>query len=281
MAYALTAARGYFWSFQPSPPDDPIADAYPSTFRYALHSSWFFFDGGVDFNFSHSAFNSNPPVVAFSEAMSGLLTGLSSDGVSSALFVSCGDGNFYSPGTQLTFLDVTLTGPPLIHEQWYNLIISVDSVTSTVQAVLNGSAMTVTATDIRNTTSMAQPTGDNASGNPIQLWAGSLGNPGCVADAYWHTPAAFFDLTNPSNVAKFIDLGGNPVDLGADASSVVGTTPLIYLTIRPGGSDFMDFNTNRGTAGGTVYVPFSGLNDWCTAPSPPGPSGPRGYTLVY
>lgn len=266
MSYSQIPVSGYFWDFQTSPPFDEIANNWPSTFRYYLQSAWFEFTNEDNFDLSQSAFNSNPPIVGGAEAISGVLMGMSNVGGNSNIQIQLGDGNFYNTGASTSFINITYQGPLLTSNTWYNIIVSIDSIAGIVQVFLNGSQLTtIVSSNIYNSTSMAQPQGDNNSGNPFQLFCQILRDPGCVADAYWTSPAAFFDLTNPSNLAKFINLDGSPVDLGNTASNVLGVDPLIYLTIRFGGV-LSDFLTNKGSASGTFYVPFSGPLNLCNQP---------------
>lgn len=275
MTYSLNAVKGYYWDFQTSPPFDDIANNWPTTFRYYFSSCWFEIPDEISFNIVQAAFNSNPPAIDFQEALWGVLAGLSNVGSNSSIEIQLGDGNFYNSNSSLSFLDIVYQGPQLVSNTWYNLIISVDSIEGIVQVFLNGVQLTtVISSNIFNSTTIAQPQGDSNGGSSFQLITGSLPNPGCVADAYWDAPSSFIDLTDPTNLAKFIGGSGNPIDLGTDGSIPFGISPLIYLTVRNGGN-FTDFLTNRGTAGGTFYVPSDGPNGWCM---PPAVS--RGYTLI-
>lgn len=67
----------------------------------------------------------------------------------------------------------------------------------------------------------------------------------------WFAPGVMLDPTDTTVLNKFVDTGGNPVDLGADGSTPTGTAPILYLSCQSGTAD--DFLTNLGSGGG-VFV---------------------------
>lgn len=97
-----------------------------------------------------------------------------------------------------------------------------------------------------------------------------------VGDLVSAAPNSFFDLTDVSNRRKIINADLTPVDLGSDASSIFGTSPPIYLTVRPSSSNPDDFANNNGT-GGAFWIrsPSGGFsltfepNGTCLIPPPP------------
>jgi hypothetical protein len=96
---------------------------------------------------------------------------------------------------------------------------------------------------------------------------------GDLADLYFTTPAAYFDLSVPANLAKLVDPAGPYwVDLGADASSVTGTQPLVYMAGATAG-----WHTNKGSGGGFTLT--GALTDGAV-PVPTQVAGAAGMVLV-
>lgn len=92
-----------------------------------------------------------------------------------------------------------------------------------------------------------------------------LGNPPTpemdVADLYGAT-GQFLDISNPVNIAKFVDGSGKPVSLGVDGSTPTGTAPTIF-----GSGDATTFmQPNLGT-GGTFTLTAGSLTNATTSPS--------------
>jgi len=83
-------------------------------------------------------------------------------------------------------------------------------------------------------------TGVNTSGN----------YPG-IGDVWCTSPASFVDLSVTANRRKFINADLSPVDLGNTGANPFGTSPAIYLSIRPGGVA-TDILINRGAGNPTV-----------------------------
>lgn len=69
----------------------------------------------------------------------------------------------------------------------------------------------------------------------------------------YSAPGQYLDISNVTNLNKFIDTGGEAVDLGADGSTPTGVAPLMYFK-----GAAATFHTNLGTggafsvAGGTI-----------------------------
>ena len=68
---------------------------------------------------------------------------------------------------------------------------------------------------------------------------------GCISELYF-APGVFLDFNIPSNLLKFRNASGFPVDLGADGSLPTGFAPAVYL---PSGS-----GTNLGYGGAFTQV---------------------------
>ena len=126
-----------------------------------------------------------------------------------------------------------------------NILVSADPVTQRIQVYLNDAPLTLTSG------------GWTGSGHflidpPFNVWdidgSGSTTPGSGIADLFVGAPGAFFDLSIVANRRKFITTNLTPVDLGPNASSVLGSAPPIYLTVRPGGVPD-DFATNNGTGG--------------------------------
>jgi hypothetical protein len=103
--------------------------------------------------------------------------------------------------------------------------------------------------------------------------AGSTAPGSGLADLFIAAPAAFFDLGVVANRRKFINRDLTPVDLGANASAVLGAAPPIWLTVRPGGVP-NDFGANNGTGGAfTITAPPLAFQaaGVCVAATPPPP----------
>jgi hypothetical protein len=90
---------------------------------------------------------------------------------------------------------------------------------------------------------------------------------GSLAEFYFNNKE-FVDVSIPSNMAKFRNAAGKPVNLGPDGSWVTGNKPIVYFRYDP----FKDPNTNsfrinRGSDGATFGLRQSPLY---REPTPPG-----------
>lgn len=76
----------------------------------------------------------------------------------------------------------------------------------------------------------------------------------------WLAPGQMLDLSNPANLAKFVDSGLHAVELGGDGSIPTGTAPMVYFSgpAANGIEGYANvpttelFTYNRGTGGGTI-----------------------------
>lgn len=69
----------------------------------------------------------------------------------------------------------------------------------------------------------------------------------------WFSTSEYFDITNATNRAKFIDDLGNPVDLGSNGSTPTGNQPIVYLN-----NTLSTWQNNLGS-GGNFSVNGGGL----------------------
>lgn len=148
--------------------------------------------------------------------------------------------------------------------QYSNLLVSAAPATQTIQVYVNDAPLTRTSGGWTGSGAF------NISTSANQWDINGSGSPG-LGDLFIAAPAAFYDLSVDANRRRFITHGKAPVDLGVDASGVLGTVPPIYLTARPE-SAANSFATNYGTGGafsiggsgslafqvpGTCFVPSS------------------------
>jgi hypothetical protein len=82
---------------------------------------------------------------------------------------------------------------------------------------------------------------------------------GDSADWYF-APGQFLDLSIEANRLKFIDVGGKPVDLGANGETPTGTAPAVFFS-----GDATGFATNKGTGG--AFSLTGSLTNASTSPS--------------
>jgi len=80
--------------------------------------------------------------------------------------------------------------------------------------------------------------------------------PGAFSDTsfaeIWLFPGVYLDPTVPTNLAKFLNGSGNPVDLGTDGSTPTGSIPPLYLSQRTLTAN--DFAINHGNGGALVLT---------------------------
>lgn len=189
-----------------------------------------------------------------------------SGGTVSPSALAVGDGA--NDGTQINFdqpLQPTTTGP-------WNLLLSIDAASQVAQIYFNDTPLTISSSTwtVNTIASQAGKLGLNL-GAAFEFFDDPTIS-GALGDVYIGAPASFFDLSIEANRLKFHDAFNLPVDLGTDASSVTGTSPQIYLSIRSGDPPSAIL-TNRGTGGGGTFetsgAPVAGH---CTLlPLPPSP----------
>ena len=140
-----------------------------------------------------------------------------------------------------TLLDAETTTTFLSGATWHNVIWSVNLATSTVQLAVDGVAETPTLTTGPIDGTIDWTAADHTIG---ANFGGSDFYDGCLTEYYLNN-AEFLDITDPANLARFVDAAGFPVDLGATGAFPTGAQPIIY--VRDG-----DPATNRGYGGNFV-----------------------------
>jgi hypothetical protein len=157
--------------------------------------------------------------------------------------VSRSAGNVLQLIGRLTTSDVlnATFGSPGADTNWHHVIISFNLANSSERAIyldgVNASPTWNTYTDsLIDFNANVANVGNAVAGG--EKWNGDL------AELFFHTPATWFDITNASNLAKFIS-GGAPVDLGSNGSTPLSLQPLVCLN-----GATASWHTNVGTAGG-------------------------------
>ena len=133
---------------------------------------------------------------------------------------------------------------------WHHLLVSCDvSDTAKRHAYIDGVEETMTWTTYDNT----EIDWTRASYSIGSETGGATPYGGCMSEFY--LALEYIDLSAASNLAKFINASGKPVDLGSDGSTPTGNAPLFYL--NKAGAAFgtdQSGNSNDLTAGGAPTV---------------------------
>ena len=234
MTYQVTAVD---YEILPS-----ASPAFPTSFRYVLHSVWVHYDpallpasGGI--------------VVAGLDSVGAAFTGLQ--------FSSTCRGSIYAGHSQVQYGDGALHGgaasqvaimdsDPFAAAGWAHFLWSVDTQGQVAQLYINDTSVAV-STPAAYPIDIVLPA-DGIMTNKILTAT-------CYADLYLAATDSFYDLTDVANRRKFIDASGDPVFLGADGSLPTGTAPQLFLSVPPGGIA-SDMLVNRGSGGGlfTAYT---------------------------
>ena len=125
------------------------------------------------------------------------------------------------------------------------------SSTSTRAVIINRASETMTWSTYRNT---ALDIGGNFTGvyNAAPGATSTYGRFEGETGECWLAPGQSFDVSNVTNLNKFITTGGVAVNLGATGATPTGTAPRIFFS-----GAGADFATNKGT-GGTFTQAGSG-----------------------
>lgn len=245
MTYAITPVTGAFVN-------SSLATAFPATFAHVLMSAW------VELQPDSSGFQQFASSTTATVAQNGFHLDLDPPGVGATLNVSVANGNAYDGGIFGIFGAASFDASGLVAGTFYNILVSISGPDNIVQCYVNDVALPSSGATWFDTTNISQPIG--LSADPVGILAENnfAGTNPCMADAYWATPASFFDLSVTANRRKFINSDLTPVYLGANGQLPLGIAPLIFLSIQSGGVA-SDFNTNLGSGGGS----FSGLGALC------------------
>lgn len=121
---------------------------------------------------------------------------------------------------------------------WHNVIWSINLATLTVQLAVDGILETpdITSPAVNANIDYTRP--NHSIGAQT---GGGLKFNGCMSELYFNN-AEFLDITVPSNLARFIDANGFPVDLGNDGAFPTGQQPIVYVRDA-------DPSNNRGYGG--------------------------------
>lgn len=176
--------------------------------------------------------------------------------------VGLGNDQLYSIGGGATspyFAQVGFNMDALVAGVFYNILISIDSVSNILQCYVNDAALVPVGTPAwRDTTPISEPFAGavgSPSGGTIDILAQNnftSTNP-CVADLFMAQPASFFDLTVTANRRQFINADLTPVDLGSTGQNPLGATPPIFHHISFG-QHAATFLPNLGTVTGTTFT---------------------------
>jgi hypothetical protein len=156
-----------------------------------------------------------------------------------------GDGKIYllaenSSSSLILFLNSDTAYTP--SDGWLHVIASWDLAATTAYLYVNDSNDDVTPTTVTNDTiDYTSPNHEIGSDDGSSSFLDSD-----LAEYYFATE--YVDISSETERRKFITADGKPADLGADGSTPTGTSPVMYLSNRPGDSA-SDFATNRGTGG--------------------------------
>jgi len=146
----------------------------------------------------------------------------------------------------------TTPAPP---GQRRHVMMSVDTLTQTVQLYINDQNIPVTGTWIGTPPfNFRILTGGN-----IWRWTVEGPSPGlapAMGDAWVSNTPSFVDLSIAANRRKFIAVDLTPVDLGDTGTNPFGYQPAMYMSVRAGGVP-NDILLNRG-AGGGAWSAFGG-----------------------
>ena len=124
----------------------------------------------------------------------------------------------------------------------------------------------------RDGSDVGSPTTITTTAGPVKFPAGKsiiiAGNPAHeLATIFIGFSATFFDLGNPTNMAKIRTIGGSAVSISGDGSSVTGMQPIVFLQGDTG--DAASWLNNRGSLGGTFTYGNLGAAELVDAPDGP------------
>jgi len=147
-----------------------------------------------------------------------------------------------------------LTGTTPVQQEWNHILIARDGTVGKVY--INGVASTV-----QQPNATLSPWDDITA---MQLCkSGNSYSALDIAD-FWLEPGVYLDPDIPSELAKFIDTSGKPVDLGVNGQLPTGQTPAIFE-----GSTMQAVDWNAGEGRGLADpIPFIGTSAFVDLPTP-------------
>jgi hypothetical protein len=145
-------------------------------------------------------------------------------------------------GTLIDYVTVPVSAPKMLN----HFCMSFDTVSGQVQLYVNGQPVSVPW--------VAGASYPGAMGGNPNATFGVNGND--LADLYINPLASFYDLSIPSNLAKFITPAGNPVSLGSNGQTPTGSIPLAFHSFGQDNSAIIGQQSNRPqgvSMGGSRY----------------------------
>ena len=175
----------------------------------------------------------------------GFAINLESASTTANLSVRCFGGK---DGSTVAF-DFKTTGTPIIRNQWNHILVGIKQSTNNRKIIANkvDEALTVATFSTTNIAATAPDTSffamNDGSGALISNYMiGGIWQPWVDAGS-----GKYFDPV--SNLSKFIDSGGHPVDLGPSGEIPTGVKPAYFLKSAPA-----SYGTNSGDRGNLTIV---------------------------
>ena len=201
MPYSINPVDGaYVLAYVPN-------TGFPTSFRYMVMSAWFEFKPDISgFQMQAIGYDPGPGAAGAFRGVTINSTYPSNPTTPRVLTVSLGDGAAHGPGgsnpyTGIVAFDIT----SLVAGVYYNILVSIDSVSNVVQCYVNDAPLTIVPTPFWDgPNNLVQPSSGagGSSNGSITILAENSGpgtNP-CVADAFWYVPTVFFDLSSTPNL---------------------------------------------------------------------------------
>lgn len=246
-------------SFNDHEIEGTAAQAFPSTFRYALISLWLDMSTPGNFTVQFQDFlDFHFPGFTFSFRWFGV-------GDPANFFtISMNNGATHGGHNYIGLVDYP--APVNFAADLTHLMVSIDSVGNVVQFAINDVLQTAFSTTWGGSAAMSPGAGIFG----LIQGGGLDSGPCCIGDAWISDTAAFFDLSVEANRRKFIDAAGDPVSLGNNGELPTGTPPQVYLAMLDGPLP-ISFLTNRGSGGAdfdTTHFPGEAELRFCDVVAP-------------
>lgn len=171
--------------------------------------------------------------------------------------------------------------PPSTTPNFFNILISADTPTNTLQIYVNDVNVPISPTWLNS----------NVIGNTKPDWSlfGSIAD-SCFGDMWFSNQSTFTDLSITANRRKFINADLSPVDVGENGQTPFGTPPPLFLHLDSTDTDISHFLANNGNGGsfsvstdGFSVVAINGCGPYpsVTPPSPVPPTGACGGPTYF